>query len=207
MFLQLTIRQTCCKRRKYNEISRKIEKNLKSLFNESSSEELFTQTSERQINKLVNLVGASPVKFIDFYRENQPNSIPGLRSNTILLNVDGILEENTDRAPGVYLSKLGIFVFAVTIGGNVICIDINDMENGDPVVLLIDHSFCYCDSDDSEIEIVNLPSYINESDFLDEDFEFNYKNVRKFVYKIENSFVRFMEKYSLNQFDDLEMYL
>lgn len=186
---------------------KKIENNLRTVFSDYSSEEFFTSTSMSQINKLVNLVGDSPVEFIEFYRENQPNSIPGLRSNTILLNVDGILEENTDLAPGTYLSKLGIYVFAVTIGGNVICIDINDMENGDPVVLIVDHSFCYCESDDSEIEIVNLPSYINESDLLDEDFEFTHQNVRKFVYKIEDSFVRFMERYSLNQYDDLEMYL
>ncbi len=67
----------------------------------------------------------------------------------------------------------------------------------------------YFDTDDyeEEIEIANLPSYIDEDDFTDEDFEFNYENVRKFVYKIEDSFVEFIKKYSQNLYDDFENYL
>ena len=71
---------------------------------------------------------------------------------------------------------------------------------------MIDHSFIYFDPDD-EAEIANIPSYLNEDDFDEEDFELNYENVRKFVYRIEESFVEFIKKYSMNQYDDLEKYL
>ena len=102
-------------------------------------------------------------------------------------------------------------MFAVTIGGDAVCIDTNDTKDGDPVVLIIDHSLLYFDADDYEeeveIEIANLPSYIDEDDFTDEDFEFNYENVRKFVYKIEDSFVEFIKKYSQNLYGDFESYL
>lgn len=81
------------------------------------------------------------------------------------------------------------------------------MKNGDPVVLVIDHSFLYIDLDDNYVEIVNLPSYIDENDVPYEDFEFNYENVRKYVYKIEDSFVDFIRKYSKDEYDDLERYL
>ena len=75
--------------------------------------------------------------------------------------------------------------------------------------LFFDPSLLYFDTDDyeEEIEIANLPSYIDEDDFTDEDFEFNYKNVRKFVYKIEDSFVEFIKKYSQNLYGDFENYL
>lgn len=185
-----------------------IENNLsKVLIQENSSNNLFVPTSKDQLYELTELVGNTASQFIEFYKDNQPSRFPSLKSKTTLLDIQSIIEENRDLAPGAYLSKLGIYVFAVTIGGNVICIDVNDMKEGDPVVLIIDHTFCYCDEDEEEIEIVNLPSYIDESEVPDEDFEFNYNNVRKFVYKIEDSFVEFMKKFSLDQYDDLEMLL
>lgn len=185
-----------------------IENNLnKVLTSENSSNSFFVPTSKEQLSELTELLGNTASRFIEFYQDNQPDILPILKSKTRLLDIESIIEENMDLAPGAYLSKLGIYVFAVTIGGNVICIDVNDMKEGDPVVLIIDHTFCYCDEDEEEIEIVNLPSYIDESEVSDEDFEFNYKNIRKFVYKIEDSFVEFMKKFSLDEYDDLELLL
>lgn len=185
-----------------------IENNLnKVLTSENSSNSFFVPTSKEQLSELTELLGNTASRFIEFYQDNQPDILPILKSKTRLLDIESIIEENMDLAPGAYLSKLGIYVFAVTIGGNVICIDVNDMKEGDPVVLIIDHTFFYCDEDEEEIEIVNLPSYIDESEVSDEDFEFNYKNVRKFVYKIEDSFVKFMKKFSLDEYDDLELLL
>lgn len=187
-------------------LQNEVENNLKNVFSDYNSEKFFVDTFAEQLHKLIGLVGESPVKFVEFYSEKQPNEMPNMKSYATLYCIDRIIEENTELAPGAYLAKLGIFVFAVTSGGNVICIDINDMNNGDPTVLLIDQSFCCGEEDDidSEVEIVNLPSYIDEDDYSDEDFEFNYENVRKFVYKIEDSFTEFVRKYSLNQYDDLE---
>ena len=193
-------------------LQKKIENNFKqSLSVENSSEPLFVPTSKEKFDALKSLIGDKSSKFIDFYKDSQPNQISNYKSYSTLLNIDRIIEENTELVPGVFLSKIGIFVFAVTIGGNAVCIDTNDTKDGDPVVLIIDHSLLYFDADDYEeeveIEIANLPSYIDEDDFTDEDFEFNYENVRKFVYKIEDSFVEFIKKYSQNLYGDFESYL
>ena len=193
-------------------LQKKIENNFKqSLSVENSSEPLFVPTPKEKFDALKNLIGDKSSKFIDFYKDSQPNQISNYKSYSTLLDIDGIIEENTELVPGVFLSKIGIFVFAVTIGGDAVCIDTNDTKDGDPVVLIIDHSLLYFDADDYEeeveIEIANLPSYIDEDDFTDEDFEFNYENVRKFVYKIEDSFVEFIKKYSQNLYGDFESYL
>ena len=193
-------------------LQKEIENNFKqSLSVKNSSEPFFVPTSKEKFDALKSLIGDKSSKFIDFYKDRQPNQISNYKSYSTLLNIDRIIEENTELVPGVFLSKIGIFVFAVTIGGNAVCIDTNDTKDGDPVVLIIDHSLLYFDADDYEeeveIEIANLPSYIDEDDFTDEDFEFNYENVRKFVYKIEDSFVEFIKKYSQNLYGDFESYL
>lgn len=188
-------------------LQNEIENNLKEFFPvDDSSKPLFVPTSKEQFDTLKDLIGDKAKTFIDFYKISQPNQISISKSNSTLLDIDSIIEENTELSPGVPLSKIGIFVFAVTTGGNAICIDTNDTKDGDPVVLIIDHSFIYFDSYDSEegIEIANLPSYFDEDNYDDEDFEFNYENVRKFVYKIEDSFIEFIRKYSQNLYDDFE---
>ena len=53
-----------------------------------------------------------------------------------MLDIESILDENTNFAPGSYLSQFGVFVFATTVRGNGICIDTNDCKNGDPAVLI-----------------------------------------------------------------------
>ncbi len=103
------------------------------------------------------------------------------------------------------MSKLGIFVFAVTIGGNSVCIDTNCIQNGDPCILIIDKNFLYCDEDGSEI--ANLPSYVDKSELSDKDYEFTYENVRKFVYKLEDRFTDFIEKFSRDEYENLENFL
>ncbi len=195
------------KEEKVMSLQKEAEKILISLSESNeTSKAFFVPTTEEQLDSLRELVGDKCYKFIDFYKDYQPNNISFLNSNITLIGIDDVLSENTELAPGVVLSELGIFVFAVTVGGNVVCIDTNENTDGDPAVLLIDHSFIYFDPDD-EAEIANIPSYLNEDDFDEEDFELNYENVRKFVYRIEESFVEFIKKYSMNQYDDLEKYL
>ena len=189
-------------------LQKEFENNIRNLsLGRNQCEPFFIETSNEQITALKELAGDECSKFIEFYEEYQPNNISFLKNNTTLIGIDDILLENTELAPGAVLSELGIFVFAVTIGGNAVCIDTNDMKDGDPVVLVIDHSFLYIDLDDDYVEIANLPSYIDEHDVPYEDFEFNYENVRKYVYKIEDSFVDFIRKYSKDEYDDLEKYL
>ena len=190
-------------------LQKEVENNLISLFESKDiSKPFFIPTTEEQLDSLRELVGDECYQFIDFYKSYQPNNIFSLNSKTTMIGIDNIISENTELAPGVVLSEFGIFVFAVTVGGNAVCIDTNEKTDGDPAVLLINHSLIYFDpDDDEEAEIVNIPSYLNEDDFDDEDFELNYENVRKFVYKIEDSFIEFVKKYSKNQYDDLEKYL
>ena len=161
--------------------------------------------SELKTESLKELIGENCTKVIDFYSNHQPETISAPDSNTNLLDIDGIIEESTEWDNGSALSRIGIYIIAVTAGGNSVCIDTNDMQDGDPAVLLIDHSFLYAEGD--EVEIANLPSNLNEDDYEYEDFEFSYENVRKFVYQIEDRFTVFIQKFSNNEYSDLEEHL
>lgn len=187
-----------------------IEKNFRSSLSKRNFEgELFTKAADEQIDELINLMGDRAVKFIDFYKHLQPNEIPMMNCYASLCDIERIVEENTKRAPGAYLSRLGIYVFAVTGGGDSICIDVNDMQDGDPCVLIIDHTFLYCDEDTDEVEIDYISPLaedkVNESD--PNCYDFTYENVRKYVYKLEDRFSDFIEKYSLDEYDDFEKFL
>lgn len=186
----------------------KIENNFKnSLGDKYNGEKLFTKATDEQLDELRNLIGDNASAFIDFYANLQPYNLSMMNCYASLCDIQHIIEENIELAPGAYLSKLGIFVFGVTIGGNSVCIDTNNMQNGDPCVLIIDQSFLYCDEDDDEVEIANLPSYIDESKLSNEDYEFTYENVRKFVYKLEDRFTDFIEKFSRDEYEDLESFI
>ena len=183
-----------------------IENNFKnSIGDKYNVEKLFNKATDEQLDALKNLIGDNVAAFIDFYSNLQPLNLPMMSCYTSLCDIKHIIEENTELAPGAYLSKLGIFVFAVTIGGNSVCIDTNCIQNGDPCILIMDKNVLYCDEDGSEI--ANLPSYVDKSELSDKDYEFTYENVRKFVYKLEDRFTDFIEQFSRDEYENLENFL
>lgn len=185
----------------------RIEENFRNTLNRKDSEDkLFTKASDEGLDMLKNLIGDEAVEFIEFYKNLQPYDLPMLDCCASLCDIEHIIEENTELAPGAYLSKLGIYVFGGMVGGDVVCIDVNDMQKGDPCVLIIDHTFLYFDEDTDEVEIAYVSP--RAEDKVDENdphcYDFTYENVRKYVYKLEDRFTDFIEKYSKNEYDDFE---
>ena len=70
------------------------------------------------------------------------NLLPMLDSYVSLLGIDRIILENTRGEPWKFLAEYGVFVFAITVGGNVLCVDTNDYKDGDASVLIADANFC-----------------------------------------------------------------
>ena len=107
-----------------------------------------------------------------------------------------MIEENTYAEPGKYLSDYGVFVFAVTVGGNVLCIDTNKVKNGYASVLIADANFCSYNEYYDCIEIGIAPDKVLDKLHGSEILRLNYPNIKKCLPKIENSFIKFMRKLS-----------
>ena len=167
----------------------------------------FTQASPIQINKLKTLFGNEVSKVIEFYSKYQPYNVPMLNSYVQLIDIDNIIEENTNAEPGKFLSKFGVFVFALTVGGNVLCINTNDTKNGDASVLIADANFCSYNEFYKCIEIGIAPEEVFEQLEENEILPLNYSNIIKCLRKIEDSFMEFMLKLSSNEYEDIEEYL
>ena len=183
---------------------KQIVENFKRIFEE---EELFIQATSAQISKLENLLGKNVGKIIDFYREYQPYNMPMTESYVQLLDIDNIISENTEAEPGVYLADFGVFCFALTVGGNVLCIDTNDAKNGDASVLIADANFCSYNEFYNCVEIGIAPEEVLEQLADDELLPLNYPNLKKCLTKIEDSFMDFMLKLSNDEYEDMEEYL
>ena len=94
------------------------------------------------------------------------------------------------------------------------CIDTNDVKDGDASVLLADHDFCSYNEFYDGVEISIAPKevmegYINkykenpDCDIL----RLNYPNIKRCLLQIEDSFFEFMRKLSMNEYEDIEEYL
>ena len=187
----------------------KIIGNFETMFGqEVDGEPLFKQTTTQQLEKLKGLVGNSVTAFVDFYKECQPcHGFPTLDCYVNLLDIESILDENTNLAPRNDLSQFGVFVFATTVGGNGICIDTNDCKDGDPAVLIASCGFCFYNEEKQYIEIADAPDDVMDEYADDEPIILNYPNIKKCLPRIEKSFLKFMDKLSRNCYDDIEEYL
>lgn len=190
------------------EQSKKIVENFKTIFAAKVNEtELFQPAKEEQYEELKNLFGEQVTAVLDFYKLFQPVDLPLTDSYVKLLDIDSIIEENMNSEQSRYLADFGVYTFALTVGGNILCIDVNDCVDGDPVVLIADSSFCSYNEDDERVEIDMIPESVEE-DFDDEEYvELNYVNIRKCLGKIEDSFMTFMDKLSQNKYEDIEEFL
>ena len=180
---------------------------VKNFYDMFGRDDLFCPASEGQTEQLSRLFGTNVEKVTEFYREHQPDNMPMLDSYVSLLGIDRILLENTSGEPGKYLAKFGVFVFAVTVGGNVLCIEANDCKDGDASVLIADANFCSYNDHYGCAEIGIIPKRA-AGEFLGKGMvALNYPNIKKCLTKIEPSFLLFMEKLSRNEYEDVEEYL
>ncbi len=168
---------------------------------------LFIQATSIQINKLKALFGDGVDKIVDFYARYQPYDIPMLKSYVQLLGIDNIIEENTNAEPGKYLAEYGVYVFALTVGGNVLCIDTNNAKDGDTSVLIADSNFCSYNEFRKCVEIGIIPEEVMEQFTNEEIIPMNYTNITKCLKKVEDSFMQFMLKLSNDEYEDIEEYL
>jgi len=185
----------------------RVVNNIKKMFKNKdigSVENLFGKATEEQLEQLRDLVGVDVYKVIEFYANYQPIDVPMLPCYLSLLDIDSIVEENTYGEPGKYLAKYGVFVFGVTVGGNVVCIDTNNINNGDPVVLIADSGFCYYDEDEEDVVVALIPDEVVDQFDLSQETILDYKSIKLCLKEISHSFVDFLINLSEEQYDDIE---
>ncbi|EQB90157.1 hypothetical protein J2Z44_001714 [Clostridium punense] len=95
-----------------------------------------------------------PEKVIYFYKEYNPKGNPMLFGGINLFDLNTIREYNSTAFPDAYLIKYGIAVIGNTIGGNLICLDLNCVTNGEPRVIGVDHTIIYCSDEHNKPEVV-----------------------------------------------------
>ena len=185
----------------------KIISNFTKILDETESL-LFAPPTEEQLEKLRQLVGNKVPKFIYFYEKYEPqHGFPTLDCYLNLLDIDDILTENQDGEPGEHLAKYGVFVFATTVGGDLVCIDTNNCKDGDPAVLVASHTFCSFNYDLGCVELYDVPDAVSDAYEEADYIPLNYTNIKKSLPKIESSFLKFMDKLSRNKYEDIEEYL
>lgn len=81
-----------------------------------------------------------PEVVLGFYSHFSLKNNIDLGGDVNLLSYRGIIRENSEFAPGAFLIKYSLLTFAKTTGGNAICIDLNEIKNKEPRVVIADHS-------------------------------------------------------------------
>ncbi|WP_448821813.1 hypothetical protein [Cetobacterium sp.] len=130
-----------------------------------------------------------------------------LSSYVQLIGIDNIIVENTNAEPGKYLAEYGVYVFAITVGGNVLCIDTNDVKEGDASVLIADSNFCSYNEVYDCIEIGIVPEMLLDDLSNNGIVRLNYMNIKKCLNKIDDSCLDFMMKLSNEEYEDIEEFL
>ena len=187
--------------------------NLVKVFLEDGADEseiVFSKSTEAQMDQLQDLVGDNAIQVLEFYKEYQPVEVPMLPNYLSLLNIDGIVKENICAEPGMHLAKYGVITIGVTVGGNVVCIDTNDVSEAGSKILLFDSNFCYYDDEDDIARIGYIPSSVEhlfDLAYDQKDPVLSYENIQKCGHVLSESFMDFMEKLSNNYFEDIEEFL
>lgn len=170
------------------------------------NEDAFIEASSAQAEMLTDLIGEECSAVIEFFTKFQPNNLPMTESYVSLLNIEKIIAENAVE-PGEFLAEYGVYVIAVTAGGNAVCVDTNNMTDGDPSVLIADSGFCAYNDSLGCVEITVAPDEVLDELDDDEILPLNYENIVRCLPQIEESFTEFMSKLSVNEYDDIEEYL
>ena len=136
-----------------------------------------------------------PKKIIDFYREYSPSRNLIIHGGINLFSLNNMKKENSDLAPSAYLIKYGVFAFANTFGGNAICMDLNMISEGEPRIIIADHSV-FCDKE----------LYIFRNGQM-ENLELSYDVIKEIAPQICSKFTNFLEMAANEEFDDIENFL
>jgi len=127
-----------------------------------------------------------------------------LDSYVNLLDIEAIFREKEDHEPGCYLAEYGVFVIAVTVGGNVVCLDTNDVTDGDAAILISNLDFCMYNDEKDIVEAVDIPDDVYDDYSGNGPILLNYDIIKRSLPKIADSFYEFMLKLSKNEYDDIE---
>ena len=167
----------------------------------------FVKANQDEIYGLKSLNADRVSAFMEFYLEYNPNNVKMTDSYVTLLSIERMLAEKAT-GEGRYLSDIGFIVFAITVGGNPICLDVNATKNGDAPVYICNHNLCSW-NEKYGYEEIGWPSEKLMEKITDKSrpIELTYENALLCVKLVENSFVEFMKKLSENIYDDLEGYL
>jgi len=129
-----------------------------------------------------------PKDIISFYENFEPGELGELNGGVCLLDLDGIKEENCNLSPGAYLIQYGLITFATTVGGNVICMDLNTIKNGEPRVIYADKSWFLFNEEERKLEFSFYPFEIEEEDeFLTQHI------IKKYIQEISSTFTEFLQ--------------
>ena len=133
---------------------------------------------------------------ISFYKKIHPTDGINLGADVGLCGSYTLKRENTECAPGAYLIKYGVFTFASTTGGNAICMDLHIKTNGEPRIIIVDHSVF----SNEEIMLLNKDGTVT--------FEkLSYAVIYKYTVEISSTFLDFLDMLKNNKIDNIEQYL
>lgn len=144
-----------------------------------------------------------PEVVLDFYRNFEPQYLPILNGGVNLLGLEAIKEENASAIPSMYLLKFGLLTMATTIGGNVICIDLNG-NSDDPRVVVADYTFCSFNEELNVIECINVSDSIADNYLDNEPIVLTYDLIKECLPQIANSFSQFLRKIAEEEFENIE---
>lgn len=157
---------------------------------------------EFELNYLKNVT--VPEVIINFYRNFEPKRLPILNGGINLLGLNAIKEENSSAAPGMYLIKYGVITFATTIGGNAICLDLNETSGGEPRVIICDYTFCSHNEDLSGVEIVNVPDAVSQRYDADEPIMLSYELIKECLPEVCKTFSGFLRNIAKKVYNNIE---
>lgn len=141
-----------------------------------------------------------PEKVVQFYKEYNPIGNPMLFGGVNLFDLNTIKEYNSTAFPDAYLIKYGVIVIGNTIGGNLICLDLNRKTNDEPRIIGIDHTIIYCSDEHNKPEVVARElseediKLLEEGVIKDEDLIewLSYETLVKYTPEISKTFTEFL---------------
>ncbi len=87
------------------------------------------------------------------------------------------------------------------------CIDTNTAANGDAFVYIADADLVFHNESTDRMEIGVIPEDVAEKLADNEPLLLNYPNIIGCLRKVENSFMKFLLKLSMDKYEDIEEYL
>ncbi len=133
-----------------------------------------------------------PASILDYYRDYSDKLHFNLYGDVWMLPIKDIIVENIERAPGALSIKYGVITIGVTTGGNAVSLDLNNITNGEPRILYMDHSIF-------NSNVVYYPGLEMKSEPL------SYKVIDELSTEVSSTFWSFLEMMSNKEIEDIEL--